>query len=135
MWPISVICISYTYMVVRFSDRTHIAVAVADRKLISLSVVQRVPVNIVSSGESLTMHEENGHENEMKPLPQMKAPRCAFGAASFDDKIVVAGTFVFGRYAGVVVRPRLLKFRSLKGKDQKAKSESVVVPQVCRLCC
>ncbi|XP_055339890.1 influenza virus NS1A-binding protein homolog [Paramacrobiotus metropolitanus] len=76
------------------AERTHIALTVADRQLISLSVVQRIAANIsVSTVESVAVPEENGQENVLNPLAPMKAPRCAFGAASFESKIIVVGGY------------------------------------------
>ncbi|OQV17187.1 Influenza virus NS1A-binding protein-like protein [Hypsibius exemplaris] len=84
--------------VMQTADRTHIALAVADRKLVALSVVQRV---VTSNGNGTNgsgdngnhVQEENGNGHKMESLAVMRAARCAFGASCFGDKIVVAGGY------------------------------------------
>lgn len=76
-------------------ERSHIALAVVGKRLISLSVVQRVMTrNGHAAGDVSGVSEEKGHNHKLQPLAEMKTSRCAFGAASYGNNIVVAGTIV-----------------------------------------
>lgn len=73
----------------------------ADRKLIVLSVVQRVAATNGAAGDShhsLTLDEADSsnmiHMKKKSPLAPMMDLRAGFGAACFDNKIVVAGKAV-----------------------------------------